>query len=202
MRTHYCGEINENHIDQDVTVCGWAHRRRDHGGGIFIDLRDREGLLQVVFDPDTPDIFATAERVRNEYVLRVTGKVRRRPDGTENPKMATGQVEVLGRDLEVLNASETPPFQLDDEDVSEEHRLRYRYIDLRRPAMLANLKLRARVTNELRKYPDANGFLDIDTPMLTRATPEGARDYLVPSRTHEGAFFALPQSPQLFKQLL
>ncbi|MCG6886290.1 MAG: aspartate--tRNA ligase [Proteobacteria bacterium] len=202
MRTNYCGEINEHHIDQDITVCGWAHRRRDHGGVIFIDLRDREGLLQVVFDPDTPDIFATAERVRNEYVLRVTGKVRRRPAGTENPKMATGQVEVLGQQLEVLNASETPPFQLDDEDVSEEHRLRYRYIDLRRSDMLANLKLRAEVTKQLRKYLDDNGFLDIDTPMLTRATPEGARDYLVPSRTHEGAFFALPQSPQLFKQLL
>ncbi|MCG6934957.1 MAG: aspartate--tRNA ligase, partial [Proteobacteria bacterium] len=202
MRTNYCGEINEHHIDQDITVCGWAHRRRDHGGVIFIDLRDREGLLQVVFDPDTPDIFATAERVRNEYVLRVTGKVRRRPAGTENPKMATGQVEVLGQQLEVLNTSETPPFQLDDEDVSEEHRLRYRYIDLRRSDMLANLKLRAEVTKQLRKYLDDNGFLDIDTPMLTRATPEGARDYLVPSRTHEGAFFALPQSPQLFKQLL
>ena len=202
MRTHYCGEINESHIDQEITVCGWVHRRRDHGGVIFIDLRDREGLLQVVYDPDTPDVFMTAERVRNEFVLRVTGRVRRRPEGTENPNLATGQIEVLGLNLEILNASETPPFQLDDEDVSEEHRLRYRYIDLRRPEMLTRLQLRSKVTIELRKYLDQNGFLDIETPMLTKATPEGARDYLVPSRTHEGAFFALPQSPQLFKQLL
>jgi len=202
MRTHYCGEINEGQIDQEITVCGWVHRRRDHGGVIFIDLRDREGLLQVVYDPDTPEVFMTAERVRNEFVLRVTGRVRRRPDGTENPNLATGQIEVLGLNLEILNASETPPFQLDDEDVSEEHRLRYRYIDLRRPEMLKKLQLRSQITIELRKYLDQNGFLDIETPMLTKATPEGARDYLVPSRTHEGAFFALPQSPQLFKQLL
>ena len=202
MRTHYCGEINESHIDQEITVCGWVHRRRDHGGVIFIDLRDREGLLQVVYDPDIPDVFMTAERVRSEFVLRVTGLVRRRPKGTENPNMATGQVEVLGKELEVLNASETPPFQLDDDDVSEEHRLRYRYIDLRRPEMLQRLQLRSRITAELRNFLDEHGFLDIETPMLTRATPEGARDYLVPSRTHDGAFFALPQSPQLFKQLL
>jgi len=202
MRTHYCGEINESHIDQEITVCGWVHRRRDHGGVIFIDLRDREGLLQVVYDPDTPDVFMTAERVRNEFVLRVTGRVRRRPEGTENPNLATGQIEVLGLNLEILNASETPPFQLDDDDVSEEHRLRYRYIDLRRPEMLKRLQLRSQITIELRKYLDQNGFLDIETPMLTKATPEGARDYLVPSRTHEGSFFALPQSPQLFKQLL
>ena len=202
MRTHYCGEINESHIDQEITVCGWVHRRRDHGGVIFIDLRDREGLLQVVYDPDTPDIFATAERVRNEFVLRVTGRVRHRPQGTENPNLATGQIEALGLDLEILNPSETPPFQLDDDDVAEEHRLRYRYIDLRRPEMLKRLQLRSQVAIELRKYLDQNGFLDIETPMLTKATPEGARDYLVPSRTHEGSFFALPQSPQLFKQLL
>jgi len=202
MRSHYCGGVNESHIDQEVTVCGWAHRRRDHGGVIFIDLRDREGLLQVVYDPDIPDVFSTAERVRNEFVLRVTGKVRRRPKGTENPNMPTGQVEVLGKQLEILNRSETPPFQIDDDDVSEEHRLRYRYIDLRRPHMLQHLQLRSKVAINLRNFLDNHGFMDIETPMLTRATPEGARDYLVPSRTHEGAFFALPQSPQLFKQLL
>jgi aspartyl-tRNA synthetase len=202
MRTHYCGEINESLIDQEVSVCGWVHRRRDHGGVIFIDLRDREGLVQVVYDPDIPDVFATAERVRNEYVLRVTGKVRRRPAGTENEHLPTGQVEILGRQLEILNTSETPPFQLDDEDVSEEHRLRYRYIDLRRPEMLQRMQLRSRITRELRNYLDERGFLDVETPLLTRATPEGARDYLVPSRTHPGSFFALPQSPQLFKQLL
>ena len=202
MRSHYCGELNESQIDQEITVCGWVHRRRDHGGVIFIDLRDREGLLQVVFDPDIEDVFARAERVRNEYVLRVTGLVRHRPEGTVNENMFTGKVEVLGKQLEILNASETPPFQLDDQDVSEEHRLRYRYIDLRRPEMLKRMQIRSRITNELRNYLDSNGFLDIETPMLTRATPEGARDYLVPSRTHQGAFFALPQSPQLFKQLL
>ena len=202
MRSHYCGEINESHVDQEVTVCGWAHRRRDHGGVIFIDLRDREGLLQVVYDPDIPDVFSTAESVRNEFVLKVTGKVRLRPKGTENPNMPTGQVEVLGKQLEILNRSETPPFQIDDDDVSEEHRLRYRYIDLRRPQMLQHLQLRSKVAINLRNFLDNHGFMDIETPMLTRATPEGARDYLVPSRTHEGAFFALPQSPQLFKQLL
>ncbi|MDZ7663467.1 aspartate--tRNA ligase [Thiohalophilus sp.] len=202
MRSHYCGEINESHIDQQVTVCGWVHRRRDHGGVIFIDLRDREGLLQVVYDPDKPDSFMLAEKVRSEYVLRVTGRVRRRPEGTENANMPTGQIELLGLELEILNHSETPPFQLDDEDVSEEHRLRYRYVDLRRPEMLQRMKLRSKITTEFRNYLNDNGFLEIETPMLTRATPEGARDYLVPSRTHDGAFFALPQSPQLFKQLL
>jgi len=202
MRSHYCGEVNESHIDQEVTVCGWVHRRRDHGGVIFIDLRDREGLLQVVYDPDNPEPFMLAERVRNEYVLKVRGKVRRRPEGTENPNMPTGQVEVLGLDLEILNPSETPPFQLDDDDVSEEHRLRYRYIDLRRPEMLQRMKLRSQIITEFRNYLNDKGFMEIETPMLTKATPEGARDYLVPSRTHDGAFFALPQSPQLFKQLL
>ncbi|MCW9025175.1 MAG: aspartate--tRNA ligase, partial [Gammaproteobacteria bacterium] len=202
MRSHYCGGVNESHIDQEVTVCGWVHRRRDHGGVIFIDLRDREGLLQVVYDPDIPDVFKTAEGVRSEYVLKVTGKVRHRPEGTTNPNMLTGKVEVLGHKLEILNKSETPPFHLDEEDVSEEHRLRYRYIDLRRPEMLQRLQLRSKVTMALRGFLDQNGFMDVETPMLTKATPEGARDYLVPSRTHEGSFFALPQSPQLFKQLL
>jgi len=202
MRTHYCGEVNEKFIDQEVTVCGWVHRRRDHGGVIFIDLRDREGLLQVVYDPDIPEVFSTAERVRNEFVLQVKGKVRLRPEGTENPDMPTGKIEILGKELSILNASETPPFQLDDEDVSEEHRLRYRYIDLRRPEMLNRLRLRSKITNLMRNFLDEHGFMDIETPMLTKATPEGARDYLVPSRTHEGSFFALPQSPQLFKQLL
>ena len=202
MRSQYCGELSESLIDQQVTLCGWVHRRRDHGGVIFIDLRDREGLVQVVFDPDRAETFATAERARSEYVLQVTGMVRRRPAGTENPDMATGQVEVLGHELTVLNTSETPPFQLDDEDVSEEHRLRYRYVDLRRPEMQQRLRIRAAVTRELRRFLDEQGFLDVETPMLTRATPEGARDYLVPSRTHQGEFFALPQSPQLFKQLL
>ena len=202
MRTQYCGEVNESLIDQEVTVCGWVHRRRDHGGVIFIDLRDRSGMLQVVYDPDKPEIFATAETVRNEYVLRVKGKVRSRPEGTTNPNMLTGMIEVLGLELEIINASETPPFVLDDDSVSEEHRLRYRYLDLRRPEMLQRLQLRSKITTFLRNFLDENGFIEVDTPMLTRATPEGARDYLVPSRTHAGEFFALPQSPQLFKQLL
>ena len=202
MRTHYCGELNTSHLDQEITLVGWAHRRRDHGGVIFIDMRDREGRVQVVIDPDTAETFATAERVRSEFVLQVNGRVRRRPQGTENPELSTGEVEVLGKQLEILNSAETPPFHLDDDTVSEEHRLRYRYIDLRRPEMLNHLRLRARITRELRNFLDDNGFLDIETPMLTRATPEGARDYLVPSRTHPGEFFALPQSPQLFKQLL
>ena len=202
MRTQYCGELNASHLDAEVTLVGWAHRRRDHGGVIFIDLRDREGRVQVVFDPDTEETFATAERVRSEYVLQVKGRVRRRPEGTENPDMSTGEVEVLGKELTIINASETPPFHLDDDSVSEEHRLRYRYIDLRRPEMLQRIRLRSEVTRELRYFLDSNGFLDIETPILTRATPEGARDYLVPSRTHPGEFFALPQSPQLFKQLL
>ncbi len=202
MRTHYCGELNTGHLDQEVTLVGWAHRRRDHGGVIFVDLRDREGRVQVVFDPDTEQTFATAERVRSEFVLQVIGRVRRRPEGTENPDLPTGEVEVLGKQLTIVNAAETPPFHLDDDTVSEEHRLRYRYVDLRRPEMLARIRLRSTVTRELRYFLDNNGFLDIETPILTRATPEGARDYLVPSRTHPGEFFALPQSPQLFKQLL
>ncbi|HKJ76670.1 MAG TPA: aspartate--tRNA ligase, partial [Gammaproteobacteria bacterium] len=204
MRTHYCGHVDEHLIDREVEVCGWVHRRRDHGGIIFVDLRDREGLLQVVFDPDWADTFATAEQIRSEYVLRVKGKVRYRPEGTENPELPTGKVEVLGHELTVLNKAETPPFQLDieDNDVGEEHRLRYRYIDLRRPAMYERLRLRSEIVRVLRSYLDDHGFMDIETPMLTRTTPEGARDYLVPSRTHPGSFFALPQSPQLFKQLL
>ena len=202
MRSLYCGEVNESLLDQEVTLAGWVNRRRDHGGVIFVDLRDREGLVQVVFDPDREATFATAERVRNEYVLQVKGRVRRRPAGTENPELATGQVEVLGHELTILNASETPPFQLDDDSVSEEHRLRYRYLDLRRPQMQQRLRLRSRVNRFLRNCLDDQGFLEIETPILTKATPEGARDYLVPSRTHQGSFFALPQSPQLFKQLL
>ncbi len=202
MRTHYCGEINADFIDQTVELCGWVNRRRDHGGVIFIDLRDRSGVVQVVYDPDVEDVFATAEQVRNEFVLRIKGRVRARPEGTVNPDLPTGEIEILGKELEILNRAETPPFQLDDEDTSEELRLRYRYIDLRRPVMQERIQLRARVTRALRRYLDEQGFLDIETPMLTRATPEGARDYLVPSRVHAGKFFALPQSPQLFKQLL
>ncbi len=202
MRSVYCGELNESHLDQEVTLCGWVHRRRDHGGVIFVDLRDHRGLVQVVFDPDRPATFATAERIRNEYVLQVQGRVRLRPEGTANPDMTTGQVEVLGLELNVLNAAETPPFQLEDTDIHEETRLRYRYIDLRRPEMQEKIRLRARITHALRGFLDSHGFIDIETPVLTRSTPEGARDYLVPSRTHPGEFFALPQSPQLFKQLL
>ena len=201
MRSHYCGDINASHIGQEVEVCGWVHRRRDHGGVIFVDLRDREGLLQVVFDPDRPEIFAEAERIRGEYVLRVKGLVRERPEGTINPNMKTGQVEVLAHDLVTLNDSETPPFH-HDEQVNEDIRLKYRYIDLRREDMLGNLLLRHKVTQAMREFLDGNGFVDVETPMLTRATPEGARDYVVPSRTNPGKFFALPQSPQLFKQLL
>ncbi|MCC5811125.1 MAG: aspartate--tRNA ligase [Ectothiorhodospiraceae bacterium] len=202
MRTHYCGQVTEEHLDTEVELCGWVHRRRDHGGVIFIDLRDREGLVQVVFDPDRAAVFATAERVRSEFVLRIRGRVRRRPAGTENAGLTTGQIEVLGHELEVLNTAKTPPFQLDEDTVGEDVRLRYRYVDLRRPDMLNRIRTRARVTSQLRGYLDSNGFLDIETPMLTRATPEGARDYLVPSRVHPGQFYALPQSPQLFKQLL
>ena len=204
MRTNYCGEVTESLIDKEVTVTGWVHRRRDHGGVIFIDLRDREGLLQVVYDPDIEDAFATAESVRNEYVLQVKGLVRYRPEGTKNDKLKTGQVEVLGKELTILNASETPPFMLDvdDDGVSEDIRLKYRYIDLRREPMQKRLKMRSDIVRTLRNFLDDNGFMDIETPMLTKATPEGARDYLVPSRTHENSFFALPQSPQLFKQLL
>ena len=202
MRSHYCGVVDAGFIDQEVTLCGWVHRRRDHGGVIFIDLRDREGLIQVVIDPDTPDIFSIAEQVRNEYVLKITGRVRARPAGTTNDDLPTGQIEVLAKELVVLNAAETPPFQLDDEDVQEETRMRYRYVDLRRPEMQKRMRLRSAVTQKLRTFLDDNGFLDVETPILTRATPEGARDYLVPSRTHQGEFFALPQSPQLFKQIL
>ena len=201
MRTHYCGEIDESLVGQEIEVCGWVHRRRDHGGVIFIDLRDREGLLQVVFDPDRPEIFAEAERIRSEYVLKVKGLVRPRPEGTVNPNMRTGQVEVLAHELETLNKSETPPFH-HDEQANEDIRLKYRYLDLRRENMLGNLMLRHKVTAAMRDYLDGHGFVDVETPMLTRATPEGARDYIVPSRTNPGRFFALPQSPQIFKQLL
>jgi aspartyl-tRNA synthetase len=202
MRSHYCGDVRTEHIDQTVEFSGWVNRRRDHGGVIFIDLRDRTGLVQVVYDPDLPDVFAIAEQVRNEFVVRVKGRVRPRPEGTTNPDLPTGEVEVLGLELEILNRAETPPFQLDDEDTSEELRLRYRYVDLRRPLMQERIVLRAKATRTLRNFLDERGFLDIETPMLTKATPEGARDYLVPSRVHAGKFFALPQSPQLFKQLL
>ena len=201
MRSHYCGEINESLNGTEIEVCGWVHRRRDHGGVIFIDLRDREGLLQVVFDPDRAEIFAQAERIRSEFVLKVKGLVRSRPEGTVNPNMRTGQVEVLAHELEILNKSETPPFH-HDEQANEDIRLKYRYLDLRRENMLGNLMLRHKVTMAMRSYLDGNGFVDVETPMLTRATPEGARDYIVPSRTYPGKFFALPQSPQLFKQLL
>ena len=203
MRTHYCGLVDERLDGETVTVCGWVHRRRDHGGVIFIDLRDHEGLLQTVFDPDTPETFEIAEQVRPEYVLRIEGQVRPRPEGTVNPDLPTGRVEVLGLAITVLNPAETPPFHLDErETVNEETRLRYRYVDLRRPEMQAKLRLRNAIVRTLRGFLEERGFVDVETPMLTKATPEGARDYLVPSRTHQGAFFALPQSPQLFKQLL
>ena len=201
MRTHYCGEVNERLVGSTVSVAGWVHRRRDHGGVIFVDLRDRAGLLQVVFDPDAAEVFAQAERVRGEWVLKVTGTVRPRPAGTANANLASGQVELLARELVILNRSEPLPFQL-DEEVREETRLKYRYIDLRRDTMQARLRLRHAVTRAMREYLDRNGFVDVETPMLTKATPEGARDYLVPSRTQAGKFFALPQSPQIFKQLL
>jgi aspartyl-tRNA synthetase len=201
MRSHYCGQVNQSLIGQEVTVAGWVHRRRDHGGVIFVDLRDREGLLQIVFDPDAKDVFATAERLRSEYCVRIKGLVRARPSGTANSNLASGQVELLARDLEILSRAETPPFH-HDEVTNEELRLKYRYLDLRRDVMQKRIRLRHQVTKAVRDYLDANGFIDIETPMLTKATPEGARDYLVPSRTHAGHFFALPQSPQLFKQLL
>jgi len=202
MRTSYAGQVSEAHLGQTVTLMGWAHRRRDHGGVIFIDLRDREGLVQIVCDPDRAEMFKVAEGVRNEFCLKITGLVRARPNGTENANLVSGKVEVLCHTLEVLNPSVTPPFQLDDENLSETTRLTHRVLDLRRPAMQKNLMLRYRVAMEVRKFLDANGFIDIETPMLTKSTPEGARDYLVPSRVHDGHFFALPQSPQLFKQLL
>jgi len=202
MRTTYCGLVSEALMGQTVTLMGWAHRRRDHGGVIFIDLRDREGLVQVVCDPDRPEMFAAAEGVRNEYCLKIVGKVRARPAGTENANLVSGKIEVLCHAIEVLNPSITPPFQLDDDNLSETTRLTHRVLDLRRPQMQRNLMLRYRVAMEVRKFLDANGFIDIETPMLTKSTPEGARDYLVPSRVNEGMFFALPQSPQLFKQLL
>jgi aspartyl-tRNA synthetase len=201
MRSHYCGQVDEKLLGQEVTVAGWVHRRRDHGGVIFVDVRDREGLLQVVFDPDLAQVFQEAERLRNEFVIKVTGKVRARPAGTANAHLASGQVELLARELEVLNRSEPLPFQL-DEHVGEEVRLRYRYLDLRREVMSQRLRLRHSITRAMRGFLDAHGFIDLETPMLTKATPEGARDYLVPSRTHPGKFFALPQSPQIFKQLL
>lgn len=203
MRSAYCGALNASHIDQEVTLCGWVDRRRDHGGVIFIDLRDRDGIVQVVFDPDEKVSFALADKVRPEYVIQITGKVRARSAATVNKNMSTGEVEVYGIQVEILNTAATPPFQLDSHvNVGEDVRLTYRYLDLRRMEMQNNLRLRSKVTSAIRNYLDDNGFLDIETPILTRATPEGARDYLVPSRTHDGKFFALPQSPQLFKQLL
>jgi aspartyl-tRNA synthetase len=201
MRSHYCGQVDEALLGQEVTVAGWVHRRRDHGGVIFVDLRDREGLLQIVFDPDAAVVFKEAERLRNEFVVRVRGRVRARPEGTVNPNLASGKVELLAQELQLLNRSEPLPFQL-DEQVGEEVRLRYRYLDLRRDVMSQRLRLRHRLTRAMRGYLDAHDFVDLETPMLTKATPEGARDYLVPSRTHPGKFFALPQSPQIFKQLL
>ncbi len=203
MRSHYCGDLRKEHIGQDITLSGWVHRRRDHGGVIFLDVRDREGITQVVFDPDREASFALADSVRNEYVIELKGLVRARPEGTENSEMPTGAIEVLGKELVILNKSDTPPFQLDDhQQVGEDVRLRNRFIDLRRPEIQRKLRFRSKITHYIRNYLEENGFLDIETPILTRATPEGARDYLVPSRTHEGHFFALPQSPQLFKQLL
>ena len=202
MRSHYCGQVTHDQLSQTVTLCGWAHRRRDHGGVIFIDLRDREGLVQVVCDPQHPVTFATAETIRSEFVLKITGRVRPRPAGTENPNLPTGAIEVIADAIEILNPSATPPFQLDDENLSENVRLTYRYLDLRRPTMQANMRLRYKVAKAMRDFLDQNGFIELETPMLTRSTPEGARDYLVPSRVHAGMFFALPQSPQLFKQLL
>lgn len=204
MRTQYCGNVSETLIDQTITVVGWVHRRRDHGGVIFLDMRDRHGLLQVVIDPDTPEAFATADAARSEYVLQITGRVRGRYQGTENPNMTSGKVELLGKQITVLAKAETPPFPLNDDNlnVSEELRLKYRYLDMRRPEMQERMIFRAKATSVIRRYLDEHGFLDVETPILTRATPEGARDYLVPSRTRQGNFFALPQSPQLFKQLL
>ena len=203
MRTHYCGEVKKTEVGQEVEVCGWVHRRRDHGGVIFLDVRDRSGIVQVVYDPDTEDSFATADRVRNEFVLKAKGLVRDRPDGTVNPEMATGEVEILGSQLEILNAALTPPFQLDEySEAGEDVRLKYRYMDLRRPEMQEKLKLRAQITSAIRSVLEEENFLEVETPTLSKSTPEGARDYLVPSRTYPGQFFALPQSPQIYKQLL
>ena len=202
MRSHFCGQVDETLIEQEVSLCGWVHSYRDHGGLIFIDLRDREGIVQVVFDPAESNAFSIAESVRNEYVLQARGRVRRRPVGTENPHLHTGQVEVVGTRLEILNRSEVLPFQLDEPDVSEIVRLKYRYLDLRRETMHQNIRLRHRVTSTLRRFLEEKGFIEIETPMLTKSTPEGARDYLVPSRIYAGHFFALPQSPQIFKQIL
>jgi aspartyl-tRNA synthetase len=202
MRTHYCGQLNTTHLGKTVTLCGWAHRRRDHGGVIFIDLRDREGLAQVVCNPEPAEMFKLAEVVRSEFVLRLTGKVRRRPEGSDNPNLASGEIEIVCQEIEILNAAVTPPFQLDDENLSENVRLTHRVIDLRRPQMQKNMMLRYKTARAFRRFLDDRGFMDIETPMLTKSTPEGARDYLVPSRVHAGEFFALPQSPQLFKQML
>jgi aspartyl-tRNA synthetase len=202
MRSEYCGRVSREHLGKTITLNGWVHRRRDHGGVIFVDLRDREGLVQIVCDPDTPETFAVADKLRNEYVLEVVGRVRERPQGTINPNLVSGEIEVLAAEIEILNASLPPPFQMDDEHLSETVRLEYRFLDLRRPQMQNNLRLRYRAAMCVRRYLDRHGFIDIETPMLTRSTPEGARDYLVPSRVHAGHFFALPQSPQLFKQLL
>ena len=202
MRTHYCGEISAALVDKEVTLCGWAHRRRDHGGVIFVDLRDREGLAQVVFNPDTKEAFAIAERVRGEYVLKVTGKLRRRPEGTVNPDLRSGEVELVAREVEILNPSATPPFQIDEDNLSETVRLENRVLDLRRAPMQKNLRMRHRAAMSARRFLDEQGFIDIETPVLYKSTPEGAREFLVPSRLHDGQFYALPQSPQLFKQML
>ncbi|NKC01067.1 MAG: aspartate--tRNA ligase [Pseudomonadales bacterium] len=203
MRSHYCGELNATHVGEEVQVCGWVHRRRDHGGVIFLDIRDRTGIIQVVFDPDTEDSFRTADSVRNEFVLLAKGRVRPRPDGTVNPDMPTGEIEVLGLELDILNAAQTPPFQLDDHSAAgEDVRLKYRYMDLRRPEMQHKMRVRANISSQVRQYLEDNGYWEVETPTLSRVTPEGARDYLVPSRTHPGQFFALPQSPQVYKQLL
>jgi len=202
MRSHYCGLVNRQLLDQTVQLCGWVHRRRDHGGVIFIDLRDREGLVQVVCDPDRAESFSLADSLRNEFVVRVVGRVRERPAGTVNTHLVSGEIEVLATSLEILNAAQTPPFMMDDENISENVRLQYRFLDLRRPQMQGHLRLRHQAARAIRNYLDDHGFIDIETPMLYKSTPEGAREFLVPSRMHDGQFYALPQSPQLFKQLL
>ncbi len=203
MRSHYCGDMRSEHIEETVSLCGWVHRRRDHGGVIFLDVRDHTGIVQVVFDPDTQESFALADQMRNEFVVSIEGRVRARDPAAVNPKMPTGEIEVLGKDLTLLNRAKTPPFQLDEySEAGEDVRLRYRYIDLRRQDMQQRLRLRSRASHYIRNFLDGHAFVDIETPILTKATPEGARDYLVPSRVHPGAFYALPQSPQIFKQLL